>query len=214
MEYTAVEYLQGNNSGTIDTGIVFNSGTLKYSVEIQTESLVGDSAHYAAESDVIGNFSSNNSRGFVGGEYCNFENQVCNNAISNFFAYVYPHNLNDSGATNQWHQLEAEFKDNTMIFTFDGRKQEVARSVYFNDIPIVLMGGSPSYTLATNRIKIRNIKIWRNGIMVRDYVTVRNSNNVFGVYDLVNHNFTATTNGDALTGGPDLSNSLYMPSGN
>ena len=211
--YTAVEYLQGNHSGSIDTGVVFNSGTLKFSVEIKTGSLT--SLPSSGESDVIGNFTGNNvGPGFVGGLYCKYNslNQRCTNADAFFFGWAEPRNLNRSSSTNEWHTLETEFADNIMTVTLDGVSQSENRQNYFNSAPIVLMGGSYSYYLARSEVKIRNIKIWRNNQLVRNYVTARNSNNEYGVYDLVNNTFTTTTNGDALLGGPDLN--VFLPSGN
>lgn len=214
-DYTAVEYLQGNYSGTINTGVVFNSGTLKYSVEIKTESLVNESNNSDHESDVIGNFTGEvTRRGFCAGMWC--PQKTCDATHSDFFNYVAPLSLRAYSKTNnQWHTMETEFVDNTMIFTVDGDTQSIARDAYWNSAQIVLMGGSASYRLATDKVKIRNIKIWHNGAMVRNYITCRrNSDNTYGVYDLINNTFTGTTNGTLLTGGPDITNNLYLPSGN
>ena len=204
--YTQVEYLQGNRSGTINTGVIFDSGTLKYSIEVKTESIVNDNeAGVNHESDVIGNFTGSDiNSGFCAGVWCN--SLTCDDTHSDFFNYVSPMSLRTNGKTNnQWHTMETEFANNTMRFSVDGDTKSIARDVYWNDAPIVLMGGSTTYLRATSKVKIRNIKIWHNGVLVRNYITCRrNSDNVYGVCDSVNKTFTATTKGTPLTGGPDV----------
>ncbi|MBO4745859.1 MAG: hypothetical protein J5613_02190, partial [Alphaproteobacteria bacterium] len=144
--------------------------------------------------------------------YCRISSDTCTSNDAYFFSWVSPKNLHYSTSTSNWHILESEFANNLMTISVDGRTQSIQRTAYYNSSPIVLMGGSESYLLARSMVKVRNIKIWHNNQLVRNYVTAKNSNGKYGLYDLVNNTFTATTHGTDLTGGPDLD--VYIPSGN
>ena len=47
-------------------------------------------------------------------------------------------------------------------------------------------------------------KLWINGSLVRDLIPCKNSNNVVGMYDVVNNTFYTSPNGAAFVAGPEV----------
>ena len=53
-------------------------------------------------------------------------------------------------------------------------------------------------------IKVYSCKIWDNGTLVRDYIPVKNNNNIAGLYDLVNEQFYHSGSGTEYAAGNEL----------
>ena len=55
-------------------------------------------------------------------------------------------------------------------------------------------------------------RVYQDGVLVRDYIPVKQGN-VVGVYDKVSNTFFTNQGSGTFTAGPDISNVVYMPQG-
>lgn len=185
--YTELQYIESTGTQYIDTGIVFDSGSLKFEADVYT------TANLSAEEDFIGNFTrANTSVGFVGG----FANIT--------FLYSSPINVNVPRViTNSWQKYIGEFtSDNQMILTYDGTTVSDTRTKQHNSSPIVLFRGSASYKPAEH-IRLGIVSIYLNNTMVRNFVPAKNSSGAIGMYDTVSGTFFTNKGTGDFVAGPD-----------
>ncbi|MFQ6760051.1 MAG: hypothetical protein ACLRFM_01435 [Alphaproteobacteria bacterium] len=189
--YTQLEYIASTGTQYIDTGIVFDSGSLKFETDVYV------TANLTSEEDFIGNFTGNTTTvGFVGG----FARVT--------FLYSYDPNVNVPRVKqNSWQKYIGEFtSDNEMILTYDGTTVSATRTKQHNSSPIVLFRGSASYTPATH-IRLGIVSIYINNTLVRNMIPVRrNSDNAIGMYDTVTKTFFTNAGSGTFTDGPAVAN--------
>ena len=178
--YTALEYVAGTGNGYIDTGILFDSGSLKFEAEVYwTEPLAS-----GVEEDFIGNYV-NNSRGFVAGLW----------STDKAFLYSPSQNVNTTCAVGEWRTFTGEFSNDTMTMNYDNQELSAERNKYTTNQNVVLFAGNTSkYEIASSKTRLRNVKIWRDGELVRWFLPARrNSDNRIGMYDSVSGQFFDNT---------------------
>ena len=191
--YTCLEYIQSSGTQYIDTGVVFDSGSLKFETDVYV------TANITSEEDFIGNFTGSTlTAGFVGG----FAGVT--------FLYSSSPNINVPRIKqNSWQKYIGEFTNsNQMILTYDGTTVSATRTKQHNSSPIVLFRGSESYKPAAH-IRLGIVSIYLNNTMVRNFVPAkRNSDGAIGMYDLTNLNpataFYTNSGTGTFTAGPEM----------
>ncbi len=188
--YTGLEYLQSTGTQYINTGVVFDSGSLKFETDVYV------TANITSEEDFIGNFTGSTlTAGFVGG----FLNGIT-------FLYSSSPNVNVPRIKqNSWQKYIGEFTNsNQMILTYDGTTVSATRTKQHNSSPIVLFRGSNSY-MPAKHIRLGIVSIYLNNTMVRNFVPAkRNSDNVLGLYDLANDVFYTNAGTGTFAAGPEI----------
>jgi hypothetical protein len=187
--YTELQYIESTGKQYINTGVVFDSGSLKFEADVYTTSNI------STEEDFIGNFTGASlSTGFVGGFTTNIT-----------FLYSAPSNVNVPRVKqNSWQKYIGEFTNsNQMILTYDGTTVSASRTGQYNSSPIVLFRGSESYKPATH-IRLGIVSIYLNNTMVRDFIPAKNASGVVGMYDMVSGQFFTNAGTGTFVAGPDM----------
>lgn len=195
--YTEVEYLltdgqQGNSTNNqaawIDTGVIAKS-TTKMECKCQFTSLVSGSGTEALFGTTsTGRFAwgfaniSPNRNFYVGLGNQNVTTSVVRDTNAHVFVI---------DATNNTYAIDNTTGSFTTAGTLDCT------------IPVYLFGRSNTTTVAQNTVnkpanaRVYYCKFWDNGVLIRNYIPCyRNSDNVYGLYDMVNDVFyTKNPNG-------------------
>jgi len=190
---TPVEYLESDGTGAyIKSGITANFNS-KAEVFFSCNEMVGSPA-------ILGGRASASSAAFciwgksnAGYVCCNFSNTgVFNSSVTAEANTKYLAVLDNSG------------------YTVNGDKTAITTTTTFTSPELYLFdanGANTSTTGTGNRKlvgKIYKAKIWDNGVLVRDYIPVRDENNVGYMFDKVSGVLYANAGTGAFTVGADL----------
>jgi hypothetical protein len=197
---TQIAYLQSNGSQWIDTGLSFNSGTIKVQANVYTDINFGNSTEF----DFLGNVDNlkPGRPGFCIGMWNS--NQL--------FLYGYPNSdgLRPTISQSGWYTLDAEFVGNTASFWVDGTlANSVANRSPYSSNNIVLFNGGPGYIYpASSHQKINTVSIYIDNVLVRDFVPIKDPDGVPCMYDKVSGDFFYNAGTGNFTAGP-----IVLPEG-
>ena len=198
--YTELEYIEATGNQYIDTGIYSNKGKKIY-VDFQLTQKVSQGRIFGADFD--------QSTGITG-----FSNSLYQNG-SGIFSYSYK---DDNG---NWIQTGRSTDTNRHTFLMDGPNETVSfdNGVYTGSLSSYSATKTAVNTLtifADNRtvnsqpisyyakMVLYTFKIWDSGTLIRDFVPAKNSNDVVGLYDIVNNVFYTSPNGNNFKGGAEI----------
>ena len=191
VSYTPIEYLESTGIQYIDTGVVFNTGSLKFQALFYVKQIVG-------ERNFIGTIRGDgNSNGFC-----------CGTDSGIIFLYARPVNVNMSNIqTGIWYDIIGEFDNNTMSLYINGSRINYGtRDSYYCSENITLFMGGPGYRCLDTSARLGNVKIWHNNIIVRDFIPVLDKNGTPCMYDRVTEQFFYNQGTGQFIAGPSLLN--------
>jgi len=186
-----LEYIQAQGSQYIDTGIVFDSGSLKFEAMIYWQHTTS-----VTERDFIGNFNSIVRTGFCAGLGSNHD-------IA--FLYASPVNVHTDSIFDQWIIFTGELhEDKSITLTYNNTTISGLKDKFYNNSNIAIFAGSISkYLPSSTETKVKYIKIWRNNVLVRDFVPqIRHIDNMIGMFDRVTNTFFTNAGTGEFIAGP------------
>lgn len=188
--YTQLEYIESTGEQYIDTNFVFDSQTSAF-LEFSNAS------NSTAESGFIGAYQ-NSIGGLLFGIYKNSSEYYFR------FAYGGPWNGNTVLADLNKHSITLNKNsinklDNIVLAT----KLSITTSLNPNKTGYIFWtNGGTTYK---GEFKLHKCKIWNNNILIRDFIpALRNSDNVAGLYDLVNNEFYTNAGTGTFIIGPKI----------
>lgn len=167
-EYQQVEYIESTGSQYIDTGFIPNQDT-----EIDSHFYYT----YSNDSSLFGARSNSSTQFFLNMSY--------NGSI---IAFQYASNIHQTitCATGEYY---ASFK--SQIFKINNNQYSITKTNFNAEVSLYLFcNNNNGTTQYFSKAKLYHCKIWDNQNLVRDFIPCyRKSDNVIGLYDLVNNTF-------------------------
>ena len=188
-EYQQVEYIESTGTQFIDTGL---KGTNKTELELELQytdvttststRLFGARTSSTKNAFYIGSYAATNSP-----FYLNFNS---GSYPSTLYLNLTKHNIKIKNSIAYVDDLEIFINLNTT-------------DKFTTDYNLILCGANSGGSIACAKAKYFKCKIWANDIFVRDFIPCyRKSDNVIGLYDIVNGTFyTNQGTGEFLKGG-------------
>ena len=189
--YTPIEYLESTGTQYIDTGVVFDTGSLKFQALFYIKQIIN------GENDFIGTLKTGGSSdGFCCGTY----------QEGTIFLFSRPVNVHLSNIqTGAWYDIIGEFNNNTMSLYVNGSLIDFGtrNSFYSSEHIILFMGGNGYMPLNTYQ-KLGSVKIWSNNILVRDFIPVLTPDGTPCMYDKVTNRYFYNQGTGQFVAGPVL----------
>jgi len=193
-EYTQIEYIETTGTQWIDTGILSNGIGLKTEAKLQLttntseeQAIIGRSARagyevYFSNRKYIGTYHQNQQESVVYIDYLPGTLYTINSEMTNTGIYQNVNGLSD-------------------IYTGD------MDPLYLYPAYILLFRHNNLYKAYA---KVYYVKIWNNGLLVRNFIPARrNSDGEIGMYDTVSNTFFTNSGTGEFIGGPVV----YLPTG-
>lgn len=187
--YTALEYIQSDNSCNIDTGVVIGSSDAVLEMDIQNCSV-------SSEQNWFAQFSTNYVSSYAG--------MLQLGAYNSKWGYHFP-SVTVSGVgtmTADRTKVNVTISGDTLTFSGDVSgsytNSAVSSGAYRNNSITILRGIWRCY----------GVKISVAGVLVRDLKPCKNPSGTIGMYDMVNATFYANTGTGTLTAGAVIPNIL------
>lgn len=170
--YTQINYVESNGSDMIDTGI---SGGTNASYEMKMAVCDGNTA------------------------WAQFVSGGVNNSLLIFTTDPPSNVMQNLNQGDAWLAFMTDRDDK--IVTYDGTTATLnyGGQVKANSAYAGAGWGDANFTVMGGRMKLYYLKMYTNGELVRDFVPVKRSDGVYGLFDNVSNEFIASTTG-ALTG--------------
>ena len=174
-EYQEVEYIESTGTQYINSG---------YTPNLNNYTRVKANVAYTAPADRQMLCGFDYGHGFLFGYL---------NASNYFLNYMGNHSSSSVRATaNQFYEIEQTYKNGSQVLIIDGNSV-LTTSLTFSwaSYPMYIFARhTSSGPDALSKLKLRYLQIYDNDVLVRDYVPCyRKSDNVAGLYDLVNNTF-------------------------
>ncbi len=170
--YTQVEWIQSTGTQWIDTG-VFGKSTVNVAL---------DMGNWASGNPLFGERSSKSAKdrfGLWG---------------ANTWVAINYGGLDSGGKnTSEMSGRVVVSNDNCVLFANGNSLYTAARQQFASSIPLAIFtvrtSVNPATTEACSQYRLYGLKIWDDGVLVRDFVPCRTSYDEIGVYDLVERKF-------------------------
>lgn len=191
--YTELEYIQSTGTQYIDTGININDITLR--VQIKT---MGTGTGYSHDGFIFSSYY-NNKYG-LGDIYGDSErNKWCiyygnNSSITTNLAYE----------DNVEYESDCTFTKTSYDMTINNNNATGTHSSYYpNNAPLVLFrrGNNSSYPFIG---RMYYCKLYIDGILMRDFIPVKDENNIVCMYDKVSRTYFYNAGTGTFTAGPEV----------
>ena len=188
--YQQVEYIESNGTQYFDTGIVGKSG-----VSVEAKFMLATDAN----GSLFGNRQSDSTRFWPAMWF--------KNTGSSVWQWDVTVNVDTlAGTVNKNTLYTTYFVSNSSGWTLDvnGERVSSGTQVGTNTNNMWMFGTNDG---RTNTLQYPFIgkayyaKIWQNGTLVRDFIPVKDSNEKFGMYDLVSNRFYPSASSTQFTGG-------------
>jgi len=189
-EYTQLEYIESSGTQYIDTGIVLTSDTneIKVLTNLSFVSLAVNKTHLL---------------------YVSYPNYGVRVFLQN--GEVYNQGIKQLIFANTDYLVETTTTETQRKLAINGEQehiQEFAKSIS-DGASLYSIGGSTTGGSVSAKWKYQ--KIYKNGVLVRDFIPVRrNVDNVIGMYDTVTGTFFTNSGTGTFTAGPDVAQGLCM----
>jgi len=185
--YTPIEYAQSTGAQYIDTGFKHNQNT-RMIAEIE---LLGGNAWI----NIFGSWgNTNNGDRRMMGIQCNTDGMGC---VSAYYG---------NGLYNKWTGVTGKttFDFNKNVYTIKGTSHTFTAASFqslYNDYIFTASGysGGPETGCAQ---KLYSFKIYDNGRLIRDYIPVKDENDIVCLFDKISNNFYYNQGTGDLTAGP------------
>jgi len=189
--YTRLDYIQTNGSQWINTGISSNGIGMK--TDIQLELTTNQTSEQAAIGRTVG-----------GGYEVYFASG--GGKIGTYRVSGQRADINMSYGPGVVYTIQSEMTSSSIYTNINGATASYSGSMdtwSVSDGQMVLFRHAGNYNLSA---KVYYVKMWQNGTLVRNYVPARrDSDNVVGMYDLVNGTFYASNGSAAFISGNPVS---------
>lgn len=193
--YTPVEYIETSGSQYIDTGVLMKD-TLKVEGEFYDVNSYG--YWYGARRN-------------VGGAFPGITATPADSDTTHRFTYGGIANSGDfikvATQLNEWHTVSHSktlYIDNNLVTTFNN-------STFSEDSSLCIFALNETTNLytGTNPVRMKWFKLYDNNVLIRDYIPVKDNNNVYCLFDLVENKpyynrGTGDFTGGNITGANDI----------
>ena len=181
--YTELEYIESSGTQYIDTGFKPNQDTR---VVCDTEFAASTTAYWLFGSRVSTNDRNYSFLTYQGGYRSDYNDTAGNviGGVSGRFIVDKNKNITYIDEVVKDELSYGAFQSTYNLYIFRGNN-----------------GGTPS---ASNTAKIYSCQIYDNGTIIRDYVPVKNSSDLVGLYDVVNDEFYQNAGTGTFTAGPEI----------
>ena len=191
---TPVEYIQSTGTEMIDTGILFNTGNIKILANFYSE-------YVTNELDFMGNIEGSYPIQFPKG-FC-----IGNWQGNGIFLYARPSSEGWRQTISAgWHDIKAEYTNGIGTFWIDSAKIATLsdKNFYSDASNIYLFKGGQNYLSSGPQQKINTVSIYINGVLTRDYIPIKDYNNVPCMYDKVSKQCFYNSGTGNFTAGPEI----------
>lgn len=192
---TPVEYLESTGTQYIDTGIIGNQNT-KLQIRIQPTALYNPNQQSCQM--IAGGYLTNSSAITL---QPTSQPQSTSGAINNRFgnlviSHLYVSDLLITPHTYTISKTGINVDD--VLYSFSGTLSN------FTSNKIYLMQANMESAANVNKNKVYYSKIWDNDVLVRDYIPVKDENNVGYMFDKVTHSLYANSGSGAFVVGNEI----------
>lgn len=195
--YTQLDYIQSTGTQYINTGISGNNNNLSFNITYEWIELPVTNQYLYVFGNKIDE-ESNSTR------ILQFGNDI---------TYI---NLNtktgEGTSTLRWNRtINTKYNDtfSSTLYTSNTQTVQITNNKKGNQNNNNILLLQPNSSSQSPKIKVYLYKIYDNNILVRDFIPCKNSNNVVGLYDLVNDVFYTNSGTGEFIAGNEIANGGY-----
>lgn len=187
-----VEYLQSSGAAYIDTGIECTSD-----LKVQFEGLVETNANSA----VCGGISNASGSTYFRHHWTPYN--------SNFYWIQRSSSSNSSVtfsySTNTWYNVTIDPINGTASINGTSKTfTKITNSYTTNQNYFIFARKAQGGGIQSRTSRFKSFKMWKNDVLLRDFIAVRDNNNVGYMYDRVSGTLFGNSGTDSFTLGPDV----------
>lgn len=181
-EYTEVEYIESTGTQYIDTGFKHNQDT-RVVMKVQATSITANAWAFEGR-----NSSSSAKKGVF---YYYSSNDLWN--------VDYPGSRQSISNISDTDLLEIDYNKN--VCTINGQSVTHTATTFQSSYNLTLLACNTAGTISGKlKAKLYSCQIYDNDVLIRDYVPVKNSQGIYGLYDKVNNTFSVSAGSDQFVG--------------